>query len=118
MFCYGITIFIALLDYIGEFCFQPEYPVLSSIRWKFGARWKHVGYILELEHHVIEHIELNIQEIQERSFQMLVEWKQRDVKSCYCKLISAMSKEHLQEGITSLKCKIKSSKILSVLLKQ
>ena len=85
--------------------------MLSSIRWEFGARWKHVGYILELQHHVIEHIELNKQEVQERSFQMLVEWIQRDVKSCYCTLISAMTKERLHEGIKNLKCKIKSSTV-------
>ena len=87
--------------------------MLSSIRWEFGARWKHVGYILELQHHVIEHIELNKQEVQERSFQMLVEWIQRDAKSCYCKLISAMTKERLHEGVKNLKYKIKSSKVAS-----
>ena len=86
--------------------------MLSSIRWELGARWKHVGYILELEHHVMEHIELNIPEVQDRSFQMLVEWKQRDVKSCYCKLIYAMTKERLHEGIRNLKCQIKQSKVL------
>ena len=68
-----------------------------------------------LEHNVIELIKLNLQEVEERSFRMLVEWIQRDVKSCYCKLISAMAEEHLDRGIEILKHKIKSSKVLSAL---
>ena len=79
---------------------------------EFGARWKHIGYILELDPNVIDHIELNLQEVEERAFKMLVEWIQRDVKSCYCKLISAMSEEGLHKGIEKLKFKIKSSKKL------
>ena len=90
--------------------------MLSGIRLEFGTRWKHVGYILELEPNVIDHIELNLREVEERCFRMLVEWIQRDVNSCYCKLISAMAEEHLDKGIEILKCKIKSSKIYSKFL--
>ena len=65
---------------------------------------------MELDPNVIDHIELNLQEVQKRSFKMLVEWIKRDAKSCYCKLISAMAEEHLDKGIEILKYKIKSGK--------
>ena len=86
--------------------------MLSGIRLEFGTQWKYVGYNLELEANVIEHIELNSRTVGDQSFQMLVEWIQRDIKSCYCKLISAMTEEGLHRGIEKLKYKIKSSKIL------
>ena len=86
--------------------------MLSGIRLEFGTQWKYVGYNLELEENVIEHIELNSRTVEDQSFQMLVEWIRRDVKSCYCKLIAAMTEEGLHKGIEKLKYKIKSSKIL------
>ena len=73
---------------------------------------------MELDPNVIDHIELNLQEVQERSFRMLVEWIQRDAKSCYCKLISAMTEEHLDKGIEILKCKIKSDKYQNFKIEQ
>ena len=76
--------------------------MLSSIRLEFGTQWKYVGYNLELEENVIKHIELNLRTVEDRSFQMLVEWIQRDVKSCYCKLIAAMTEEGLHKGIEKL----------------
>ena len=96
--------------FIEDYCLEPQHRVLLSIRGKFGAKWKYVGYILGLEHDVIDNIELNSPAMEERCFRMLAEWIQRDVKSCYCKLISAMAEEHLDRGIEILKCKIKSSK--------
>ena len=84
---------------------------MSSIRWEFGTQWKHVGYALGLEHSVLECIELNDHKTEERAFRMLNEWIQRDAKSCYCKLISAMYQEGLVEGVEILKRKIKSSKV-------
>ena len=92
--------------------------MLSGIRLEFGTQWKYVGYNLELEANVIEHIELNSRTVGDQSFQMLVEWIRRDVKSCYCKLISAMTEEGLHRGIEKLKYKIKSSKLLFVIIKK
>ena len=92
--------------------------MLSGIRLEFGTQWKYVGYNLELEENVIDHIELNSRTVEDQSFQMLVEWIRRDVKSCYCKLIAAMTEEGLHKGIEKLKYKIKSSKIFFVIIKQ
>ena len=78
---------------------------------EFGSQWKHVGYILGFEHSVLKTIELNSQEVEKRTFRMLEEWIQRDVKSCYCKLISAMHEEGLSRGVEILKQNIKSSKV-------
>ena len=77
---------------------------------EFGLQWKHIGYILGLEHSVLKTVELNSQEVEKRAFRMLEEWKQRDVKPCYCKLISAMHEEGLSRGVEILKQNIKSSK--------
>ena len=91
---------------IEDYCFRPQYRVLSGIRLEFGTQWKYVGYNLELEANFIEHIELNSWTVGDRSFQMLVEWIRRDVTSYYCKLISAMTEEGLHKGIEKLKYKI------------
>ena len=77
---------------------------------EFGSQWKHVGYILGLEHSVLKAIELSSQEVVKHAFGMLEEWMQRDVKPCYCKLISAMHEEGLNRGVEILKQNIKSSK--------
>ena len=114
-----VLYYIACIQLITEdYCFQPQHRVLSSIKLEFGTKWKYVGYNLELDHNVIDHIKLNFQTVEDQSFQILVEWIQRDVKSCYCKLISAMTEEGLHKGVEKLKCKIKSSKILLVFKKQ
>jgi len=84
---------------------------LSSIRWEFGTKWKHVGYTLWLKHSVLENIEIDYHKADERAFTMLKEWIERDAKSCYCKLISAMYREGLVRGIEILKKMIKSSKV-------
>ena len=89
---------------------------MSSIRWEFGTKWKHVGLILEINHNVINLIELNLQQFEERSFNMMIEWMQRDPNPCYCKLILAMNKEGLLRGIEVLKSKIKLGKNIFVYL--
>ena len=100
--------------YILEcYCYQPEHRILSSVRKEFGTQWIHVGYILGLEHSVLKVIGQNIHEVEEQAFQMLNEWVQRDLKSCYCRLISAMDKQGLGRGVEVLKRSIKSSKIFS-----
>ena len=100
--------------YILEcYCYQPEHRILSSVRKEFGIQWIHVGYFLGLEHSVLKVIEQNIHEVEEQAFQMLNEWVQRDLKSCYCRLISAMDKQGLGRGVEVLKRSIKSSKIFS-----
>ena len=83
--------------------------MLTGIRLEFGTQWKYVGYNLELEQNVIEHIEFNSRTVEDQSFKMLTEWIRRDVKPCYCKLISAMTEEGLHKGIEKLKHKIKSN---------
>ena len=60
---------------------------------------------------MLKTIEFNIHEVEEQAFQMLIEWVQRDLKSCYCRLISAMDKQDLRRGIDALKKNVKSSKI-------
>lgn len=95
---------------LGDYCFQPDYRVLSSIRREFGQQWKHVGYKLGLECTQLEAIELNKVLIEERAFTMLCDWIHRDVSTCYCKLISAMKKEHLSNGVEHLKEEIKLCK--------
>ena len=81
---------------------------------EFGSQWKHVGYNLGLEHSILKTIELNSQEVEKHAFRMLEEWIQRDVKSCYCKLISAMHEEGLSRGVEILKQNIKSSKVIDI----
>ena len=88
---------------------------MSSIRQEFGTKWKHVGLILEINYNVINLIELNLKQFEERSFNMMVEWFQRDPNPCYCKLIFAMNKEGLHSGIEVLKSKIKLGKNTFVL---
>ena len=97
----------------GEYCFPPKYQTLSRIRKEFGSHWKHVGYNLGLQHSVLNIIELNSQDVEQRTFRMLEEWMQRNVKTCYCKLISAMLEEGLCQGVEILKQNIKSSKFSS-----
>ena len=93
---------------LGGYCFRPNHRILSSLRKEFGTKWKHVGYILGLDHSSLTNIEINSHEIEERAFKMLVEWLERDVESCYCKLISAMNEEGLCEKVDILKHKIKN----------
>ena len=102
--CY-VTVYIT-----GEYCFPPKYQILSKIRKEFGSHWKHVGYNLGLEHSVLNVIELNSQDVEQRTFKMLEEWMQTNVKTCYCKLISAMLEEDLCQAVEILKQNIKSSK--------
>ena len=80
---------------------------MSSIRREFGTKWKHVGYVLGLDHSVLTNIELNLHEVEEQAFKMLDEWIQRSADSCYCKLISAMNEEGLCKNVEILKHKIK-----------
>ena len=96
---------------VGDYCFQPEHNVLSSIRREFGLDWKHVGLALKLDKSVLNIIELDSQHHAERAFNMLSEWQNRDTTSCYCKLISAMSGQGLESGVKVLKEKIKSSRL-------
>ena len=100
-----------------DYCFQPHHRVLSGIRLEFGTKWKYIGYNLDLTHDIIDYIELSTPTVEDRSFRMLIEWIQRDVKSCYCKLISVMTEEGLYEGVENLKYRIKSSKFLLVFIK-
>ena len=88
---------------------------MSSIRREFGTNWKHVGLNLEIKYNVIDLIELNVQQFEERSFNMMVKWLQGDPNPCYCKLIFAMKKERLFSGIEVLKSKIKLGKNTFVL---
>ena len=91
-----------------KYHFRPDYRVLSSIRREFGIQWKHVGYALGLEHSLLVCIEHNSpHEVEEKAFNMLTSWKQRDAHPCYCKLIYAMEKEHLNRGVECLKSYIK-----------
>ena len=73
------------------------------MRREFGHEWKHVGYSLGLEHTLLKTIESNVHNIEEQAFNMLSYWIQRDIESCYCKLITAMKKENLNSGIEHLK---------------
>ena len=78
---------------------------------EFGAQWIHVGYSLGLEYSVLNIIELNSHEFEERAYRMLTGWMQRELHPCYCMLISAMECEGLKRGVEVLKFKIKSSKV-------
>lgn len=101
--------------FLAECCAKPDHEVLSKIRKCFNAEWKYVGLALNLEHNLLETIESNHQKIDDRSFQMLVEWMKRDKKPCYCKLISAMEEEELQSAVHDLKQKIKSSEYYTLI---
>ena len=92
-------------------CYRPDYAVLSSIRKIFGVNWKHVGYFLGLNHCIINNIEKNFDEVEERSFNMLIKWKQFDIKSCYCKLIAALEADDLFNDAEILKSTITTSKV-------
>ena len=94
---------------LEDYCFRPDYRVLSAIRKQFGRDWKHVGLDLKLDNSVINIIELNQQDFEERAFKMMSEWMQRNADSCYCQLIYAMEKQGLDSGVKVLKEKIKSS---------
>ena len=96
---------------LEDYCYQPEHRVLSSIRREIGAQWIHIGYNLGLERSVLKIIEQNVHEVEEQAFQMLNEWLQRDLESCYCRLISAMYKQGLGRGVDVFKKNIKSSNL-------
>ena len=81
---------------------------------EFGTQWIHVGYALGFEHSVLNIIELNSHEFEERAFRMLTGWMQRELHPCYCILISAMESQDLKRGVEVLKLKIKSSKFSNV----
>lgn len=102
-------IYVTIFNFLGDYCSQPEYRIMSYIRRELGTKWKHIGYTLGLEHSVLNCIEHNNHQVEERSFNMLEEWMQRDVEACYCKLISAMERESLCSGAEALKSKIKPS---------
>ena len=83
---------------------------------EFGSQWEHVGYILGLEHSLLKTIELNSQKVEKCAFRMLEEWMQQNVKPCYCKLISAMHEEGLNQGVEILRKNIESSEFLTCCL--
>jgi len=83
---------------------------LSSIRREFGEQWRFVGYALGIEHAVLNNIEYNSPNIEDRAFKMMADWIERSTDICYCKLISAMNNEHLVRGVEVLKEKIKLCK--------
>ena len=87
--------------------------MLSRIRKEFGKDWKYVGLGLNLDNSVLNMIELNDQDFEERTFNMLCEWMKRDKTPCYCKLISAMNEQGLGSGVANLKENIKPSNFLS-----
>ena len=113
---YILPVHIFNVNSVGDYCFKPDYKVLSNIRREFGDKWKHVGYALDLEHPVIVTIELNEKHVEEQAFKMLCNWIQRDVHPCYCKLISAMEKECLNSGVDCLKKWIKQGSYRFIIL--
>ena len=98
--------FICILE---AYCFQPDYQVLSAIRTQFGKDWKYVGLDLKLDNSLINIIELNEIDFEERAFKMMSKWVESNANSCYCQLISAMENQGLDSGAKVLKEKIKSS---------
>ena len=99
---------------LGDYCSKPQHKVASSVRKRFGKDWKHVGLALGLDYSEIENIELNKHDNDDRAFQMLEIWIQRNVNACYCKLISAMSDQGLEDGVQVLKQKVKPSKFYNI----
>ena len=83
--------------------------MLSATRKQFGKDWKYVGLDLGLDYSVINNIELNEQDFEDRAFKMMSGWMQRNADSCYCQLISVMEKQGLHSGVIVLKEEIKSS---------
>ena len=96
--------------YCIGYCVQPKIQILSHIRAKIGSHWKHIGYTLGLEECALDNIEKDFRTVSEQAFNMLKMWIQKDTKSCYCKLISAMHEEGLSKEVETLKEKIKTSK--------
>ena len=106
--CYLLILTHSNHLFLDKYCFWPDYRVLSSIRREIGKQWKHVGYALGLEHSLLECTEHNHPHgVEEKAFKMLTDWIQRDVHPCYCKLIYAMDKEHLHQGVECLRFYIK-----------
>ena len=67
---------------------------------------------MDLDPALLETIKCNNpNSVEDQAFEMLCKWLQRNVQSCYCKLICAMEEEHLSPGVQKLKEKIKSSKV-------
>ena len=70
--------------------------MLTSIRKTLGRQWKHVGLRLGLHITTLENIQLNnINQVEEQAFEMLKAWCDSDTESCYCKLISVLIAEDL-----------------------
>ena len=67
--------------------------MLSSIRREFVKQWKYVGHALEIDHSVLNTIELNSHNFKDRAFEMLDDGIEKNAVACYCKLISAMNDE-------------------------
>ena len=85
--------------------------MLSSIKTLFGHKWKYVGLHLNLNYDdVLRNIERDVKEVADQTFRMFQEWLDRDVSSCYCKLIFAMKNEGLDSAAEILKNKIKLTK--------
>ncbi|XP_065903623.1 uncharacterized protein [Dysidea avara] len=91
-----------------ELCIKAQYPVLSSIRRHLVLKWKFVGYSLQLKYYIIDNIEQRQTRIEDKTFEMLVEWRQTDTHPCYCKLISALNEHKLSGAVDDLKVNIKS----------
>ena len=66
---------------------------------------------MDLDHALLETIKCNNPNVEDQAFEMLCAWLQRNVQSCYCKLICAMEEEHLSPGVQKLKEKIISGKV-------
>ena len=82
---------------------------MSSIRTELGSQWRHIGYTLGLQDSKLNNIELNFPKVEERAFNMLKMWIEKDVEACYCKLISAMKEEGFVNEVETLKEKITAS---------
>ena len=85
--------------------------MLSSIRTELGSQWRYIGYNLGLEDCVLNIVEQDYRKAGDQAFNMLKMWIEKDVESCYCKLISAMNEEGLRNEIETLKKRIKASKL-------
>ena len=99
---------MVILYIVGAYHGTPDLRVLTRIRHMLGIKWKHVGLRLGLKNTTLENIGLNIKQIEEQAFEMMKRWLEFDPKSCYCKLISELIAEDLNNVAEDLKHIIKN----------
>jgi len=73
-----------------EFCTQLiTVRILLRIKSQLASIWRDIGYEL-IDSHIVENIDKDYTEGEEKCFAMLKTWHSTDTNPCFCKLFAAL----------------------------